>query len=378
MAELTTLGVGAAPLRMREAATPEELVAELRAVWEAGDEWFVLGGGSNLLAGDEPFDGTVVLVRTAGFAAVPGAPEGSRRIRVEAGQDWDALVAWTVEQGLAGIEAMSGIPGTVGAAPIQNVGAYGQEIVQTLVSVELLDEGAEAVVEVPADELGLGPRTSVLKRHYGAEPERSAVVVALTLELREVGTDPRPLEDPRLRQALGLDGARADGEDGAGRVSLGWIRRTVLAIRGSKGMVLDANDADTRSAGSFFNNPILSDADARALPADCPRWPIESEADRPQVFALDTWDGVVRPPAPSAPPVKVSAAWLIEHAGLGRGYGLPGSRATLSTKHTLALTNRGGATAEQVAELARFCRTRVAAEYGVELNPEPVFVGVTL
>ncbi|MTE23487.1 UDP-N-acetylmuramate dehydrogenase [Microbacterium sp. ZXX196] len=378
LAELTTLGVGAAPLRMREATTPEELVAELRAVWEAGDDWFVLGGGSNLLAGDEPFDGTVVLVRTAGFAEVPGAPEGSRRIRVEAGQDWDALVAWTVEHGLAGIEAMSGIPGTAGAAPIQNVGAYGQEIVQTLVSVELLDEGADTVVEVPAGELGLGPRTSVLKRHYGAEPERSAVVVALTLELREVGADPRPLEDPRLRQALGLDGARADGEDGAGRVSLSWIRRTVLAIRGSKGMVLDADDADTRSAGSFFNNPILSDADARALPAECPRWPIESEADRPQVFALDTWDGVVRPPAPSAPPVKVSAAWLIEHAGLGRGYGLPGSRATLSTKHTLALTNRGGATAEQVAELARFCRTRVAAEYGVDLNPEPVFVGVSL
>ncbi|WP_269777915.1 UDP-N-acetylmuramate dehydrogenase [Microbacterium suaedae] len=378
LADLTTLGVGAAPERMVDAATRDELVAALGEVWDAGDDWFVLGGGSNLLVGDEPFDGTVVRILTSGYERVGGAAEGFQRVRVEAGQDWDAFVAWTVAEGLAGVEAMSGIPGTAGAAPIQNVGAYGQEIVQTLVSVDLLDEGSAEVVEVPASELGLGPRTSVLKRHYGSEPERSAVVMGLTLDLAVVGTEPRPVTDRRLRSALGLDGARAGGEDGSGNASLSWIRDTVREIRASKGMVLDPDDADTRSAGSFFNNPIIDEQLARGLPAECPRWPMEPEIEQVQVIPLDTWDGSIAPPRASSHLVKVSAAWLIEHAGLGKGFGLPGSRATLSTKHTLALTNRGGATAEEIAELARFARTRVAAEYGIELNPEPVFVGVEL
>nr|WP_260406599.1 UDP-N-acetylmuramate dehydrogenase [Microbacterium sp. G2-8] len=363
---------------MVDAATRDELVAALNEVWASDDEWFVLGGGSNLLASDEPFDGTVVRILTSGHSLVDGAREGYQRVRIEAGQNWDEFVAWAVAQGLAGIEAMSGIPGTAGAAPIQNVGAYGQEIVQTLVSVDLLDEGSDRVVEVPAAELGLGPRTSVLKRHYALEPERSAVVVGLTLDLEVVGTDPRPVTDLRLRGALGLDGVRSAGEDGSGHASLAWIRDTVREIRASKGMVLDASDADTRSAGSFFNNPIIDEGSARALPADCPRWPVEPEIEQVQVIPLETWDGYIAPPRSAPQAVKVSAAWLIEQSGLGKGFGLPGSRATLSTKHTLALTNRGGATAEEVAELARFVRMRVSAEYGIELNPEPVFVGVEL
>ncbi|WP_438616707.1 UDP-N-acetylmuramate dehydrogenase [Microbacterium karelineae] len=378
LAELTTLGVGAAPARMIDARTRGELVAALGEAWASGDEWFVLGGGSNLLVGDEVFDGTVVRILTSGFERTGGAPDGFQRVRIEAGQNWDDLVAWTVTEGLAGIEAMSGIPGTAGAAPIQNVGAYGQEIVQTLVSVDLLDEGSAEIVEVPASELGLGSRTSVLKRHYGAEPERSAVVVGITLDLAVVGTDPRPVTDPRLRSALGLDGARSGAEDGSGNASLAWIRDTVRAIRASKGMVLDPDDADTRSAGSFFNNPIIDEQTARGLPAECPRWPMEPEIAQERVIPLDTWDGSLAAPRSTPSLVKVSAAWLIEHSGLGKGFGLPGSRATLSTKHTLALTNRGGATAEQVAELARFVRTRVSAEYGIELNPEPVFIGVEL
>lgn len=376
--DLTTIGVGGSPAGMVDATTRGELIAALNEAWASDDDWFVLGGGSNLLVADEPFEGTVIRILTTGFSLVDGAPEGFQRVAVEAGQNWDELVAWSVDAGLAGIEAMSGIPGTAGAAPIQNVGAYGQEIVQTLVSVDLIDEATGELTTVPASELGLGPRTSVLKRHYGSAPERSAVVAGLALDLRVVGTDPRPVTDERIRGALGLDGARSAGEDGSGNASLRWIRDTVREIRASKGMVLDPADADTRSAGSFFNNPIVSEQVARTLPAECPRWPIEPEDDAAQVFDLETWDGVVAPPREPSRFVKVSAAWLIEHAGLAKGFGLPGSRATLSTKHTLAITNRGGARTEEIAALARFVRTRVAAEYGIELNPEPVFIGVDL
>ena len=370
LSRLTTLQVGAAPARMREARTRDELVAALRDVWDEGDDWFVLGGGSNLLVGDEPFDGTVIRILTSGFGEVPGARDGFARLRVEAGQNWDELVAWSVANGLRGIEAMSGIPGTAGAAPIQNVGAYGQEIVQTLVEVELIDAATGEVSVVPADELGLGPRTSDLKRHYGEDPRRDAVILSLTIELERIGTAPRPVTDARIAQAVGLTvGAEA---------SLGEIRDRVLAIRASKGMVLDPSDDDTRSAGSFFNNPIISEQDARSLPEDCPRWPTEPEIDAVQVIPLERFDGWVPAPAPHHPPVKVSAAWLIEHAGLGKGFRLGRSRASLSTKHTLAITNRGGATAAEVAELARFAQMRVAQEFGIELRPEPVFIGVEL
>ena len=368
LADLTTIGVGGEPALMIDAYTREQLVSALQDAWD--EDWFVLGGGSNLLASDEPFEGTVIRILTSGYALVDGAPEGYQRVSVEAGQNWDEFVAWTVSQGLQGVEAMSGIPGTAGAAPIQNVGAYGQEIVQTLVSVDLIDAFSDGVETVPASELGLGPRTSHLKRHYGSEPARNAVIAGITLDLKVVGTDPAPVADARIRQALSLS-----AED---ELSLAEIRARVLAIRASKGMVLNADDADTRSAGSFFNNPIIAEADARRLPAGCPRWPVDPEPEKALVFDLATWDGQV-PRVPVTPSfVKVSAAWLIENAGLPKGFALPGSRASLSTKHTLAITNRGGATSEEIAELARYVRTRVASEFGITLNPEPVFVGVEL
>lgn len=292
------------------------------------------------------------------------------RLKVQAGQNWDELVAWTVANGLSGIEAMSGIPGTSGAAPIQNVGAYGQEIVQTLVEVELIDEETGEVQTVPASELGLGPRTSVLKHHYGSVAQRSAVVVSLTLELERVGHEPRRVADARLRSALGLDPDSM--------VSVSWIRETVLTIRRGKGMVLDDPDPDTHSAGSFFNNPIVNEHVARTLPDECPRWPMTPQLDTVAVIPLSAYEGYVPPTEQHETLVKVSAAWLIEHSGLGKGYHLPRSRASLSTKHTLALTNRGGATAGEIAELARFVQSRVAAEYGIVLQPEPVLVGVEL
>ncbi|KIC59865.1 UDP-N-acetylmuramate dehydrogenase [Microbacterium hominis] len=370
LADLTTLRVGGTPLRMVEARTRDELVSALREAWSQGEPWLVLGGGSNLLAGDEPFDGTVVLMRTSGIERVEGAREGHVRLRVEAGHNWDDLVEYTVAAGLAGIEAMSGIPGSAGAAPIQNVGAYGQEIVETLVEVELLDEATGEVEIVSAAALELGFRTSVLKQHYGRGAQRAGVIVSITLELQEVGDGEVPVRGAQLRQALGL------APDAA--VSLRWIRETVLATRAAKGMVLDDADPDTHSAGSFFQNAIVSASFARTLPPECPRWPMAVEIEPVTVIPLAAFDGVVPPPVSVQPDVKVSAAWLIEHAGLGKGFRLPRSRAGLSTKHALALTNRGGATAGEIAELARYIQHRVQSEFGLLLQPEPVLVGVEL
>lgn len=370
LAQLTTLRTGGTPARLVEATTTDELVATLRDVWSDGGAWFVLGGGSNLFVGDEPFEGTVIRVRTSGIEELPGTRPDTVLLRVQAGHDWDALVAETVARGYAGIEAMSGIPGTVGAAPVQNVGAYGQEIVQTLVEVELVDEFTGEVSRVAASDLGLGFRTSVLKQHYGSVPERSAVILSVTLELERVGSGERPIAGEQLRGALGLEPEEA--------VSLRWIRDHVLATRARKGMVLDAEDPDTWSAGSFFQNAIVSESFARTLPAECPKWPMGPAVDPVTVIPLAAFDGIVPPPPVENRQVKVSAAWLIENAGLSRGFRFPRSRAGLSTKHTLALTNRGEATAAEIAQLARFVQQRVAAEFGLVLQPEPVLVNVEL
>ncbi|MFG6403824.1 UDP-N-acetylmuramate dehydrogenase [Microbacterium sp. P04] len=370
LSQLTTLRTGAAPERMVDATSRDELIAVLLDLWSRGEPWFVLGGGSNLFVGDEPFEGTVVRVRTTGIERLPGSRPGTARLRVQAGHDWDALVAAAVDAGLAGIEAMSGIPGTAGAAPVQNVGAYGQEIVQTLVEVELLDEATGEVSTVAAADLGLGFRTSVLKHHYGSVPNRSAVVLSITLELAEVGPGEVPVAGDQLRSALGLDPAAS--------VSLAWVRDHVLATRRRKGMVLDDTDPDTWSAGSFFQNAIVSESFARTLPPECPRWPVGATLDPVLVIPLAAFDGVVPVPPATSRQVKVSAAWLIENAGLGKGFALPHSRAGLSTKHTLALTNRGGASANEIAQLARFVQQRVQAEFGLLLQPEPVLIDVEL
>jgi UDP-N-acetylmuramate dehydrogenase len=370
LSTLTTLRTGAAPERMVRAETRDDLVSELRTLWSAGERVLVVGGGSNLFAGDDPFDGTAVLVRTSGVERLPSPREGFARVRAEAGHDWDALVAFTVDEGLQGIEAMSGIPGTAGAAPVQNIGAYGQELVQTLVEVELLDEDTGEVSVVPAEALRLGFRTSVLKAHYGSVAERNAVVLSITLELAEVGSGEHPVVGAQLRQSLGLDPSAS--------ASLQWIRDTVIATRAKKGMVLDESDPDTYSAGSFFQNAVVSSAFARTLPPECPRWPVSVDVDPVTVIPLAVFDGRVPPPVAHEPDVKVSAAWLIEHAGIRKGFRFPRSRAGLSTKHALALTNRGGASAAELAELARFIRGRVQAEFGLVLQPEPVLVGVEL
>ncbi|RWZ59610.1 UDP-N-acetylmuramate dehydrogenase [Labedella populi] len=377
---LTTFRVGGEPAEYAEATDVRGLLALLDDGWRRFDEWMVVGGGSNLLVGSDGFPGIAIAVRTRGIEVIsgqdePDVPEGAARLRVQAGESWDRVVAFAVEEGLSGIEALSGIPGSSGAAPIQNIGAYGAEIGDVLSSVELYDRESGTLERVSARDLGLGYRTSVLKRHGGAPAEREAVVVSIDLDLRRsldgLGA---PIAYPQLAKALGVD----LGE----RVALADVRASVLALRGSKGMVLDPDDHDSWSAGSFFTNPIVSERFAADLPADAPRWPV-GEVDEPvTVLPLDGSAGFDLPrPASVAEEerrVKLSAAWLIENAGIGRGFALPGSRAAISSKHTLALTNQGNASGEDVAALARYVQARVQSEFGVLLLPEPVVVGLDI
>lgn len=338
MAELlanhTTLHVGGPVADFVVATTEAELVEAVREADEAGKPVLVLGGGSNVLVSDSGFDGRVVAVRTAGVSSDADACGGAV-VRVAAGEVWDDLVLRAVQSGWVGVEALSGIPGLVGATPIQNVGAYGQDVSETIASVRCWDRQAGEVRTLFNRDLRFGYRTSRLKQ----EPGRWLVLeVVFQLRLGDLGA---PVRYAELARRLGLE----VGE----RAALADVRDAVLDLRRGKGMVLDEVDHDTWSAGSFFTNPVLA---ADRVPEGAPSWP------QP--------DGTV----------KTSAAWLIEHAGFGRGHGT--ERAALSSKHTLALTNRGGATAADVVALAREVRDGVRARFGIDLVNEPVLVGCSL
>lgn len=338
LAQLTTLRVGGAPDGLVVASTTEQLVAAVRLSAELGQPILVVGGGSNLVVADSGFAGTAVLVRNRGIAR-SDHPDGSVLVTVEAGQVWDEFVAWTVEQGLAGIESLSGIPGLTGATPIQNVGAYGHEVSSVIESVETIHRYTGDARTFTQDDLEFGYRRSIFK-------ERKDVFVITRVHFR---LQPSALSAPvgyaELAHTLGV-------ELGAG-APLADVRHAVIALRASKGMVLDDNDFDTWSAGSFFTNPILDEASADALPADAPRW------SQPEGR------------------VKTSAAWLIENAGFHKGYGTGSAR--LSTKHVLALTNADGhASAADIVELARTIRAGVQQKFDIALEPEPVFVGLEL
>ncbi|WP_426242480.1 UDP-N-acetylmuramate dehydrogenase [Nocardioides sp. LHG3406-4] len=338
----TTLRLGGAARHWVEATSEAELVAAVSAADAAGEPVLVLAGGSNLVVADEGFPGTVVKVATRGLVAdaEPGdAPSCSGvTLTVAAGESWDTVVAHAVESGWVGIEALSGIPGSVGATPIQNVGAYGQEVSQTIARVRVWDRRLNGVRSFASADCGFSYRHSRFK----ADPGRH-VVLDVTFQLPQ-GTLGAPVRFAELATRLGI----GQGE----RAPIDAVREAVLALRRGKGMVLDAADHDTWSAGSFFTNPFLTPEQAAALPADAPRWP------QP--------DGTL----------KTSAAWLIERAGFARGHGT--GRVSLSTKHTLALTNRGGATASELVALAREVRDVVQARFGVRLVNEPVLVGLTL
>lgn len=337
LAAHTTLRVGGPARDLVEVTTTNELVEVVRALDAAGEPVLVLGGGSNLLVGDAGFDGTVVLVATRGIDDDVASCSGAV-LTVAAGEPWDPFVALTVERGFGGLEAMSGIPGSVGATPIQNVGAYGAEVGQLITTVRTLDRSTGKVRTLFAVECGFGYRTSVFKQHPGRY-----LVLEVTFQLK-LGSLSAPVRYPELARVLGVEvGSRAPATD---------VREAVLALRRSKGMVLDDVDPDTWSAGSFFTNPVLDDAAAAALPEGAPRY------------------------AQPDGRTKTSAAWLIEHAGFGRGWG--DGPARVSTKHSLALTNRGTARAEDVLGLARQVRSGVAQAFGIVLEPEPVLVGCSL
>jgi UDP-N-acetylmuramate dehydrogenase len=372
LAELTTIRVGGVPERLVVADDRAALVDAVLEARDAAEDWLLLGGGSNTVASDDGFDGTVIHIRSRGIERLD-APAGRIRLRIEAGEPWDDVVAFTVRHGWSGVEALSGIPGSTGAAPVQNIGAYGQELESALLGIEFLDDVTGEVSYLSRSELGLGYRTSVLKR------DRRGVVLSVDLELTDStvpGDVGAPLSSPigyaQLADALGV-------RPGS-RVPVAELRRAVLALRSSKGMVLDPADPDSVSSGSFFTNPIVSESFARSLPANAPRWPQDPlEADTVLTIPPGGVDPVDVPRlAGGEYTMKLSAAWLIEHAGIGRGFALPGSGAAISSKHTLAIVNRGNATATDVAQLAAFIQSRVQAEFGVLLQPEPVLVGLTL
>lgn len=388
-AELTTIRVGGAPRELREATTREELIATARHVWESNEPWLLLGGGSNTIVSDEGFDGTLILISSRGISEVstsfivpegraasgPDAPtshEGSIVIRVQAGEPWDEVVAFAVSRGLAGLEALSGIPGSTGATPVQNIGAYGQEVADVIVAVEFLDYLTGDIELLPAAELGFGYRDSIFKR--GRLGIVLSVDFALTPSWRSDAVSDAtalslPIAYPQLADALGV----AVGD----RAELSRVREAVLALRASKGMVLDPTDTDTVSVGSFFVNPIVTESFARTLPAGAPRYPIEAPVSA-RVVPLDGSSGTTLPGRGGPTLVKLSAAWLIEAAGVKKGFGVPGSGAAISRKHTLAITNRGGATSDDILGLARYVQALVQSHFGLILQPEPNLIGLEI
>ncbi len=321
LAPLTTLGLGG-EARVFEAASQAELAGLLREHPNAR----ILGGGSNVVVGDEGISDPVVRVTARGVV------QHGDQFVVSAGTTWDDFVAEMVAEGRFGIEALSGIPGSVGATPIQNVGAYGQEVAETIAGLRVLVRATGEITTWPASRAGFGYRSSLFKSH----PE-DYVVLAVAFDL------PRGLSSPVKYAELG----RRLGVDAGERVPVEVVREAVLELRRGKGMVLDSSDPDTRSAGSFFTNPFVE-----VVPQGAPGWP------QP--------DGRI----------KTSAAWLIENAGIHKGFSL-GAGAAVSSKHTLALTNRGGTTAD-LLELARFIQRRVVETFGIELHPEPVMWGCSL
>jgi UDP-N-acetylenolpyruvoylglucosamine reductase len=422
LAGYTTLGLGGPAERFLAGSSDEQVVSAVRAADQRGEPVLVLGGGSNLVIADTGFPGTVVRVATRGIRA---ARDGDCvAVSVAAGEDWDAVVSWCVSSGLSGIECLSGIPGLAGATPIQNVGAYGQDVAETIVAVRAYDRLRGVLAELSNADCGFGYRTSAFKRAAGltagaAGPTGDAagptgvaawrtggaaiagdatgrfVVLGVTFLLA-----PDPLSAPVRYGEL----ARALGAAQGGRVPLADAREAVLRLRRGKGMVLDPADPDTRSAGSFFTNPVL---------------------DREQLAALEhavaaACGGDARVPRFPAGEgrVKVPAAWLIERAGFRKGYpgggqpepagqpesggqpspgqpepgqpesgqpepgqqvfGQHDSGPRISTKHTLALVNPGGATTASLLALARDIRNGVYEAFGVKLVPEPVLVGAVL
>ena len=339
LAELTTLRLGGPARAVVRPGSESELVEAVLGLDRAGTPLLLVGGGSNLVVADDGFDGTVVLLQTRGVRREHVRADGAIELTVAAGEPWDDLVASTVVDGYGGVAALSGIPGLAGATPVQNVGAYGQEIASVVRTVRVLDRQTGKVGELAAAECGFGYRDSRFKQ------DPRFVVLAVTLRL---AAGDQPVRYAELARTLDVAVGTAAPPD--------KVRAAVLELRRAKGMVIDpgADDPDTRSAGSFFMNPLLPEGGRTLaeLPPDAPRYP-----------------------APAGQ-VKVSAAWLIEQSGFGKGYGDGAAR--ISTKHTLALTNRGDATTAELLALAAEVVSGVRMRFGVILTPEPLLVGCAI
>jgi len=343
LADFTTVGLGGPARAFVRAETEDELIDAVRTADAAGEPVLILGGGSNLVVADEGFDGTVIQVATRGVRR--DGPLGE--LTVAAGEEWDGFVARTVAEGLAGLECLSGIPGLTGATPMQNVGAYGQEVSDTITRVRVWDRDTAEILEIPAAQCGFGYRTS---RFRGSA---RFVVLSVTFALA-VQSRSAPVRYAELAAALGV--APGDQVDGA------EARAAVIELRQRKGMVIDPADPDTRSAGSFFLNPVLDAATLAGVEAAA-RARCGPDVRVPRFEAGNGH-------------VKVPAAWLIERSGFTRGYN-PGDGARISAKHTLALVNAGSASTAALLALAREIRDGVHAAFGVTLHPEPILIGVT-
>ncbi|MCD4850681.1 UDP-N-acetylmuramate dehydrogenase [Arthrobacter sp. AK01] len=350
LSDLTTAAVGGPAGNYVEARTEAEIIDAVRSADAADEKLLIIGGGSNLLISDEGYPGTVLKIASEGFTVNSEDSCGGVSVVVQAGHNWDALVEHSVLHAWSGLEALSGIPGATGATPVQNVGAYGADVSQTIAAVRTWDRERNAVQTFTNSELTFGYRDSILKQ---TTVEGSPRYVVLTVEFQlPLGRMSAPIRYAELARVLGVEaGKRAYSND---------VRREVLRLRASKGMVLDAADRDTYSTGSFFTNPIVAAGHAAELPENAPQFPAGT-------------DGMV----------KLSAAWLIDQAGFGKGFGLEtssvsGGRASLSTKHTLAITNRGSASAADMVAIAREVQAGVVERFGIELHPEPLLIGVSL
>ncbi len=333
--DYTSLRVGGPATKFVEVHNEAEIIAALD---EAGDsQVLILGGGTNVLISDAGFEGTVIHITNSALVSEVDACSGAT-LTIGAGENWDEFVALTLERGFAGLETLSGIPGTLGAAPIQNIGAYGHEVSEFITRVRTYDRTTKAIKTFTNNECEFEYRSS----HFKKNPGRY-IVLEVQLQLRQ-GEYSDPITYAELAKKLGIN----IGE----KAALAQVRSAVLELRASKGMLLNPDDRDSWSAGSFFTNPIISAEIAAALPADAPRWPLE--------------DGRV----------KTSAAWLIEHAGVAKGSVHGGAR--VSTKHVLALTNAGDATATDLVELAKSAQAKVYEKFAIKLEPEVNLVGLSL
>jgi UDP-N-acetylmuramate dehydrogenase len=331
----TSLRVGGPAKSIINVSTEAEIISAIEA---AGDSpILIIGGGSNVLVSDQGFDGTVIHIANNQAESEVDACSGAT-LTIGAGENWDEFVRTTISRGFAGLETLSGIPGTVGAAPIQNIGAYGHEVAEFITRVRTYDRNAKAVKTFTNSECEFEYRNSIFKRNPGRY-----IVLSVQFQIRR-GEISTPITYAELAKKLAIEvGEKAPVVD---------VRTAVMELRAAKGMLLNPDDKDSWSAGSFFTNPIVSVEIASALPEGAPKWPLT--------------DGRV----------KTSAAWLIEHSGIDKGHSHGGAR--VSTKHVLALTNSGDATAEELVALAREVRASVQAQFGITLEPEVNLVGISL